>query len=185
MTVKRIELDKSKKTIAIVGSRAATNYGMSMAEYFAEVLSADYNIITKADVGISEAVIIGCKKANNPYWIVSATNTIYPYSAKERYENATGIYIAHDEDIVPKPSYFVDGSKLLSEVADVVLIVEAREQSGLLIIADIFKNAGKTVFCVPGRMTDPMSRGCNKLIKDGTAKMVTCAEDIIKFMEVE
>lgn len=183
MTVKGIELDKSKKTIAIVGSRAATTYGMSIADYFAEVLSADYNIITKANVGISEAVISGCKRANNPYWIVSATNTIYPYSAKEMYGNATGIYVAHDEDNIPKPTCFIDSSKLLSEVADTVLIVEAREQSGLLVIADIFRNAGKTVFCISGRMTDPMSRGCNKLIKNGMAKIATCPADIIEEVE--
>ena len=52
-------------------------------------------------------------------------------------------------------------------MADLVLIVEARENSGSLITAQWALDQGKTVFAVPGPVNEELSRGCNKLIYDG------------------
>lgn len=173
------EIDKNKKTLAIVGSRAATSYGLAIAEYFAETLSDKYNIMVKLNVGVAAGAIKGCVNAGNPYYVVTATNKLFPASMKQELEDAQGVYIACEEAETLRPKHFVVGSKVLSEVADAVLVVEARELSGVALIAETFEEANKPVFCIPGRITDPLSKACNNLIRDGVGKIVTCPEDVI------
>ena len=67
-------------------------------------------------------------------------------------------------------------------LADVVLVVEARIESGCMITVDMALEEGKKVAIIPGRITDPLSKGCNYLAQNG-ATIATCPQDIIDLLE--
>jgi len=68
-------------------------------------------------------------------------------------------------------------NRLISALVDAVVVVEARKKSGTKITVNCALDQGKDVFVVPGRITDPLSLGCNEIINDG-AYAITCPEDI-------
>ena len=73
---------------------------------------------------------------------------------------------------------------MISALADVVLVIEAKEKSGSLITADYALEQGKTVFALPGRTTDATSRGCNRLIAQG-AEIAISPETILEELGVK
>ena len=79
----------------------------------------------------------------------------------------------------PLPSNFPKRNRIIAALSDKLLVIEAGERSGTLITARLSLDYGKDVFCVPGRVNDLYSRGCNELIKKGMAGLVTEPRDII------
>ena len=80
----------------------------------------------------------------------------------------------------PKPANFPMRNRIISGIADVVIVVEAREKSGSLITAELALEQGKDVFAVPGRITDMLSSGCNHLIQSGAFPLL-CIDDILDY----
>ena len=69
-------------------------------------------------------------------------------------------------------------------MSDAVVVVEAREKSGSLITASLALDQGREVFAVPGRRTDPLSAGCNRLIKSG-AQLADSPEDVLEIFRLK
>lgn len=80
----------------------------------------------------------------------------------------------------PRPQNFPMRNRIISGLADAVLVIEAKERSGSLITVDYALEHGKEIFVLPGRATDVLSSGCNQLIKNG-ANMVTNPSDLIEY----
>ncbi|MDE6675009.1 MAG: DNA-protecting protein DprA, partial [Acetatifactor sp.] len=78
-----------------------------------------------------------------------------------------GILSIYPPGTVPKPQLFPPRNRIVSGLADVLVVVEARQKSGTLITVDMALEQGREVYAVPGRITDRLSDGCNKLVKDG------------------
>ena len=78
----------------------------------------------------------------------------------------------------PQACLFPPRNRIISALSDAVVVIEAREASGTMITVDMALEQGRDVAVVPGRVTDPLSTGCNKLWKQG-AVPVTSAEDIM------
>lgn len=74
---------------------------------------------------------------------------------------------------------FYENNKKLAEICDKLLIIEAGENSGTILVAKEFLDLGKEVWAVPGRIDDEQSKGCNYLIKNG-AMMLTEIEDLVE-----
>ena len=79
----------------------------------------------------------------------------------------------------PKACFFPMRNRIISGFSDAVIVVEAREKSGSLITADFAMEQGKDVFALPGRITDPLSAGTNRLIKQGAGVLYNI-EDFLK-----
>ena len=94
-------------------------------------------------------------------------------------ENGGGVLSEFPPGAEPLPWHFPIRNRVISALADVVLVIEAKEKSGSLITADYALEQGKTVFALPGRTTDATSRGCNRLIAQG-AEIAISPETILE-----
>ena len=198
-----------QKTVAIVGSRHNTKYGEEIAYKLAyELAKHDVIIISGLAYGIDSIAHQGCLDAGGITMAVLGTpiDHIYP---KNHLKLATQIiqqngaiiseYPPHTIEYKDAPlapgEYFTETNKrtqdpkgsflyrnrLISGLADIVVVVEAAEQSGSLNTATHAIDQGKEVFAVPGNITNPYSQGCNKLIKQG-AIPYTEPKDILELL---
>lgn len=179
-------------SVAIVGSRASTNYGNSVAGYFGEILADEgISIISGMARGIDGAAHRGALKSpkGKTYGIMGGgVNIIYPRENEDIFEAAAydgrgGIISEMPPGSSAVSRNFPMRNRIISGLADVVLIVEAREKSGSLITADFALEQGKDIMAVPGRITDPMSKGCNSLINSG-ARMANSPSDVLELLNI-
>ena len=177
------------KTVAIVGSRHNTKYGEAVAYEMAYGLAKNgVIIISGLAYGIDSIAHRGCLDAGGRTIAILGTpiDQIYPRGhlalAKEIIESDGAIIseYAPSTKVYPKTS-FLERNRLISGLADAVVVVEAAERSGSLNTATHALNQGKEVFAVPGNINNPYSRGCNKLIKQG-AIPYTELDDILQVL---
>ena len=161
-------------TAAIVGARGCSSYGRNMAREFARVLSnAGVQIISGLALGIDGEAHVGALAGNTATFSVLAcdVDTCYPRSNIRLYrrilEQSGGIIGEQPPGMPPFPQYFPARNRIISALADLVLVVEARKRSGALITADFALEQGRNVYAVPGRVGDVLSEGCNRLISQG------------------
>ena len=97
--------------------------------------------------------------------------TSYPSSSRGIYrripEKNGGIISEYEPGTKGRAYYFPARNRIISGLADLVLVVEAKEKSGSLITAACALEQGKMVYAIPGAVNDALSRGCHKLIYDG------------------
>lgn len=176
-----------KKSVAIVGSRNATNYGRSMAEFLAgSLVKRGVEIISGMAIGIDGCSHRGAlnQKDGSSYAVLgSGVNICYPKENFDIYcEMSKGRGGIISENI-PKgnavKSSFPIRNRLISGLSDLIIVVEAREKSGSMITVRHALEQGKEVYALPGRINDPMSRGCNRLISEG-AGIIISVDDIIE-----
>lgn len=174
-----------KPTVAIVGSRNATQQGITHAEAFAHSLSsAGWCISSGLAAGVDTAAHVGGLQGIGGTIAVIGTGIDIVYPARNRdlahqiighgcivseYHLGTGAQAAN----------FPRRNRIISGLARGVLVVEAAAQSGSLITARMAAEQGREVFAIPGSIHSPLARGCHQLIKQG-AKLVECAQDILE-----
>ena len=90
-----------------------------------------------------------------------------------------GVLSEYNLGIPNSPGLFPLRNRLISAIADGVFVVEAGEKSGSFITIDQALEQGKEVFALPGRVSDPLSAGCNRLIAEG-AFLVQRPEDYFR-----
>lgn len=179
---------QNRPSAAIVGSRRATPYGKVMAEYFAAGLARQgVTVISGMAAGIDAHAHRGClNEGGETLGILGGgIDTMYPKSNWNLYLDMYqygGIFSEYNIGVANKAGLFPMRNRLISAMADVILIVEAGEKSGSLITADQGMEQGKEVYAVPGRITDRGSRGCNRLIAQG-ACVAESPEQIIADMK--
>lgn len=171
-------------TLAVVGSRKATNYGLTVAYKFSrEISKYGIKIVSGLAKGIDTAAHLGCLDADGITVGVlgSGFKFIYPISNKEVISKIAikgAVLTEFLPDEKPYPQNFPRRNRIISGLADFVLVVEATDRSGSLITARLALEQGKDVFAVPGNIFSINSVGTNNLIKDG-AKLVSNIEDVL------
>ena len=163
--------DPSRPSVAVVGARRSTSYGDNIARQFSAELAANgIQIISGLAWGIDTAAHTGALEGGGETYAVMGcgVDVCYPAGNRKLYEwilqEKRGGIISEQE---PLAGFFPARNRIISGLADLVLVVEAREKSGSLITADQALEQGKDVYVVPGRITDELSRGCLNLLKQG------------------
>ena len=166
--------DRKKPSIAIVGARACSTYGRIQAFRYAKVLSsAGVQIISGMAYGIDAEAHKGALEGGTATYAVLAggVDICYPAGNKALYERILreggGIISEQPPGMRARNYFFPARNRIISGLADMVLIVEAREKSGSLITAQWALDQGKTVYAIPGLVNEELSIGCHKLIYDG------------------
>jgi len=176
-------------TVAIVGTRRNTTYGKEIAFKAAyECAQAGAIVVSGLAYGIDSIAHRGALAAGGVTLAVlgTAVDDIYPRShtalAREIVEKGGAIISEHapgeTKTRIGMKTTFLERNRIISGLADAVLVVEAAERSGSLNTASHALEQGREVFAVPGNINQPYSRGCNKLIEMG-AEVYQRPEDIL------
>lgn len=172
---------------AVIGARKCSEYGHCMAQQFAKELGKrGVNIISGMALGIDGISQRAALDAGARSYAVlgCGVDVVYPKSNRPLYERLIeygGVLSEYPIGTEPRPMLFPPRNRIISALSDVVLVVEAREKSGTLITVDMALEQGREVYAVPGRCTDNLSSGCNRLLREG-ASAALCAKDIIDDM---
>ncbi|HZN32839.1 MAG TPA: DNA-processing protein DprA, partial [Pirellulaceae bacterium] len=159
--------------VAIVGTRHATQYGVTQGERLAAGLArAGYTIVSGLARGIDAVAHRGALKAGGRTLAVlgSGVLNIYPPEHEQLAAEviAKGALLSENPpDSPPLPGAFPQRNRIVTGLALGVIVVEAADRSGALISARHAMEQGREVFAVPGRVDSRMSRGCHQLIRDG------------------
>lgn len=178
-------IPEDKMSIAIVGSRLASFYGLETSERFGfELAVRGVTIVSGLARGIDSASHKGALKAKGRTLAVlgSGLANIYPEENKRLTEDIaeSGAVISEfPMSTIPDRGNFPKRNRIISGLSLGVVCVEAREKSGALITCDLALEQGREVFAVPGKVNSPNSIGTHKLIKQG-AKLVSDIEDILE-----
>ncbi len=179
----QLELLQSPQ-IAIVGSRNATAAGRANAFRLSHQLAGlGYTITSGLALGIDTEAHKAAIAHDTPTIGVlgCGIDQVYPQRNRQLFEqiSAAGALISeYPLHTPPRAMQFPQRNRIISGLSLGVLVIEAAERSGSLITARMAGEQGREVFALPGAVTNPMSRGCHKLIKQG-AKLVECTEDIV------
>ncbi len=177
-------------SVAIVGARKATDYGSAFAERLSRELSeAGVTVVSGMAEGIDGAGHRGALSGSGKTVAVLGTgiDVIYPAFHRKLYHEICergSVISEFGAGIKGFKMNFVQRNRLISGLAQVVIIVEARERSGSLITAEYAIEQGRGVMAVPGRPDDMFSTGTNLLIKDG-ADCCTCTDDVLSRLSID
>lgn len=179
---------KNDKIISIVGTRNMSSYGRDFCNKLIEDL-AEYNPVIVS--GFAYGVDICAHKAavkNNLQTIAVLAHgfeQIYPKVHKKYINqlNENGGFLTEfwsEED--PLRENFLKRNRIVAGISKATVIIESAAKGGSLVTADIANSYDKDVFAVPGRTTDIYSKGCNNLIKNNQANVLTSSKDIVKML---
>lgn len=179
----RKELLNQSKTLAIVGARRPTTYGVEALKLILPTLiEHNFTIISGVAEGIDSAAhIITLNKGGQTIGVLGGgLLNIYPKSNLQLAMTMMkeGLLVS---EIPPtrraEPWMFPMRNRIISGMSNAVFVIEAKEKSGTLITAQAAIEQGRDVFALPGNIVSPHSMGTNQLIQDG-AKLVISAADI-------
>jgi DNA processing protein len=174
-----------KQSLALVGSRRASFYGITYAQKFAGELSErGFTIVSGMARGIDTAAHTAALKRHGRTIAVmgSGFNHIYPpenQALLEKIIQSGAVISEFSMETGPWKQNFPRRNRVISGLSRGVLVVEAARNSGALITVDFALEQGREVFALPGALGSGNSYGTHALIKQG-AKLVSCVDDIIE-----
>lgn len=179
-----------RPTVAIIGARNASDYGLQVARSFGRALAMQgIAIISGMAAGIDSAGQWGAIDAEAKTYAVfgCGLNVCYPARNYLLYdkilEYGGGAISELPLDAPPIGKQFASRNRIIAGLADAVLVLEAREKSGTFITVGDALDQGKQIFALPGRVTDGLSKGCNQLIRQG-ADILTSPEDVLEYLHL-
>jgi len=170
--------------VAIVGSRAATSYGLAVAERLAADLAArGVTVVSGLARGIDSAAHRGALRVGGRTIAVlgSGVDVIYPPENRRLASEIAshGAVVSQFEPGTrPLAGHFPARNRVIAGLALAVVVVEAAEKSGSLITAGLAGEMGREVMAVPGLLTSAQSVGAHRLIQDGAA-LIQGWEDVV------
>ncbi|MDO4488628.1 MAG: DNA-processing protein DprA [Eubacteriales bacterium] len=180
--------DDNKPAVSIIGARICSEYGREVARYMSrELASRGVQIVSGMALGIDSAAAEGALSVDEKTYAVlgSGVDICYPKESIEIYRSLTTGSGGVISEYVPGSAalgwHFVQRNRLIAGLSDVLLVIEAKLKSGTATTVNYAMDQGKDVFALPGRITDPLGRGCNQLIRDG-AMVLTNPADVLDYL---
>ncbi len=180
----------SMPTVAIIGARSASDYGLQVARSFGRALAMQgVGIVSGMAAGIDSAGQWGAVDAEAKTYAVfgCGLNVCYPARNYLLYDKILqyggGAISELPLDAPPLGSQFASRNRIIAGLADAILVLEARERSGTFITVGDALDQGKQIFALPGRVTDGLSKGCNQLIRQG-AELLASPEDVLEYLHL-
>ncbi|MBK9379751.1 MAG: DNA-protecting protein DprA [Chitinophagaceae bacterium] len=177
------------KIIAIIGTRSHTDYAKQATEkIIKELAGLNVAVISGLAYGVDAIAHKAALKNNLPTVGVLAhgLDHIYPpehtHLAKEMVKNNGGLLTEFRSNTKPDKHNFPTRNRIVAGMSDATLVIETGLKGGSMITAELANGYNKDVFALPGKITDAKSAGCNFLIKNNKAILLTDAQEIIDVM---
>jgi DNA processing protein len=176
------------KIVSVVGTRRATEYGKEICRKLIGGLS-EQNILVVS--GLAYGIDTCAHKAaldeglQTTGVLAHGLDRVYPplnKSLAQKMIGHGGLVTEFISETNPDRENFPKRNRVIAGLADATVVIEAGAKGGALITADIANSYNRDVFAVPGRIGDPVSEGCNNLIKTNRAALVQSAADICYIM---
>jgi DNA processing protein len=183
----------NEAAIAIVGSRNPSHYGREQAFTIAQQLvTSDWHVVSGLAIGIDGEAhkgalnnSTGIGRGKTIAVLGSGLEEIYPKRHQVLADDIVaggGVLLSeHLPDIKALAQHFPRRNRIVSGMSLGTLVIEAAYKSGSLITARLAAEQGREVFALPGAVTNPLSRGCHQLIKEG-ASLIESAADILALL---
>ena len=175
-------------SLAIVGTRNPTQYGVRIAQDFAAgFVDREWSIISGGAYGIDAAAHKGALVAEGVTVavIASGIDVIYPAGNARLFAEIAelGCLVSEVPPGAPAiPSRFLTRNRLIAALSNATLVVEAAFRSGSLRTARDAAELMRPVMAIPGPITSPVSEGCHRLIGERAAEIVTSVADAVEFL---
>ncbi len=172
------------KSVAIVGTRQATDYGKEMVAKIVDDLKPHDAVIVS---GLAYGIDIHAHKQSVKNQLLtlavmgSGMDVIYPAAHKDTAKKiiSHGALLTENHfGTKPDAHNFPARNRIIAGLCDALIVVEAAEKGGALITAEIANSYNKDVFAVPGSLGQTYSEGCNKLIRNNKAVLYTSIKDL-------
>lgn len=180
------DLNEHTKILSVVGTRNMSNYGRDFcADLIVAVQEYQPLIVSGFAFGVDICAHLEALKNNLPTVAVLAHGygTVYPNEHKRFYselKESGGFLSEFTYDEQPLRGNFLKRNRIVAGISQATIVVESAKKGGSLVTADIANSYNKDVFALPGRATDIYSKGCNDLIKNHKAALITSGDDLVK-----
>ena len=175
----------SARIISVVGTRTNSEYGRLITEKLMEELSA-LNILVVSGLAFGIDTIAhkaALKNGLNTVGVLAhGLDRIYPPQNKTLARQMTGqggLLTDFRNDTRPDKQNFPRRNRIVAGLCDALMVIESGVKGGSMITAEIANGYNRDVFAVPGRINDVHSEGCNELVRNNKAVLITGARDLL------
>lgn len=179
-----------RRIVSIVGTRHCTAYGQDILTKFCQDLKElcpDVLIVSGLAYGVD--ICAHRNALRNSFDTIGVLahglDMLYPSAHRDTAKDMLshgGLLTEFLTNTNPDKMNFVRRNRIVAGIADATIVVESAARGGSLITADIAQSYARDVFTFPGNVNSTYSEGCNNLIRDNKAALITCAEDFVKAM---
>lgn len=179
-----------RRIVSIVGTRHCTAYGQDILTKFCQDLKElcpDVLIVSGLAYGVD--ICAHRNALRNSFDTIGVLahglDMLYPSAHRDTAKDMLshgGLLTEFLTNTNPDKMNFVRRNRIVAGISDATIVVESAARGGSLITADIAQSYARDVFTFPGNVNSTYSEGCNNLIKDNKAALITCAEDFVKAM---
>ncbi|MDQ1098103.1 DNA-processing protein DprA [Chryseobacterium camelliae] len=181
------EIDNTLKTVSIVGTRNMTPYGKSFIHtFFEETQSCRYSSVSGLALGVDKEVHEQSLNINIPTVAVLAHgfHTLYPFRNRrlsERILDHGGALLTEfNSSRKPDRENFIQRNRIIAGLSPATVVVETAFGGGSVSTATFANQYNRDVFALPGKITDPYSQGCNHLIFQHKASVISTTKELIE-----
>src|SRR6187455_850308 len=179
----------ASKVVAIIGTRNHTEYGKQQTEKLVKELSSQNILIVSGMAFGIDAIAHKTAFKNNLATVGvlgHGLDQIYPPDhsnlAKDMLKHGGGLLTEFRSKTKPDKHNFPTRNRIVAGMSDATIVIETGDKGGSMITAELANGYNKDVFALPGRVNDNKSAGCNFLIRNNKAMLLTDAEELIEVM---